>query len=193
MHIQSHDCHPPKKMSTHTHKYGLTQKVIISSIPRCFSLHFLFCVAWHRFRHLFILSNTKTFCGYLCESALSAPLRSLSCYAKTIYAFGILVCFLVAFSFFSLVSFFYFVFAPVDLCSFAQMHCAYYTSVVREKDRRDNCENKQCIKCSTKMLFHHIICIKQEWTNRNKKKQSLKLEKATCDAMDFENGCDSWQ
>lgn len=62
-------------------------------------------------------------------------------------------------------------FTPVDLCSFAAMQCAYYTSVVRKKDRRDNCENKQCIKCSTKILFHHIICIKAGW------KKSERLEK----------------
>lgn len=64
---------PPHTKLTHS------QKVIISFIPRCFSHHFLFSVAWHRFRHLLILSNTKTF-WWIFVNTLSAP----SCYVKTI-------------------------------------------------------------------------------------------------------------
>lgn len=145
---------PHTKLTKLTH----SRKVIISFIPRCFSHHFLFSVAWHRFRHLLILSNTKTF-WWIFVNTLSAP----SCYVKTIRIQNSRC----VFCHLSMVFFFLFnsVFTAVDLCSFAQMHCAYHTPVVREKDRRDNCENKQCIKCSTKMPFYHIICIKQERTN----------------------------
>lgn len=66
---------PHTKLTKLTH----SQKVIISFIPRCFSHHFLFSVAWHRFRHLLILSNTKTF-WWIFVNTLSAP----SCYVKTI-------------------------------------------------------------------------------------------------------------
>lgn len=72
------------------------------------------------------------------------------------------------------------IFSPCrSLCSFTlkcNVHITHQSCVKGTK--KDNCESKQCIKCSTKMRFHHIICIKRE-TDRKKKRRETNSKRTT--------------
>lgn len=161
-----------------------TQKVIISFIPRCFSHHFLFSVAWHRFSASPHITELLKLCADVC--------KSLHSFSAPNYTHSKFSC---AWWFFHLLFFFYLL--PRSLLSISvhllRCNVQYYTSVVRKKDRWDNCENKQCIKCSTKMLFHHIICIKHELTAGKKSRKVRANCKSNVDVIALVSECDSCQ
>lgn len=117
--------------------------------------------------------------------------RSFTCHTTKLYVFEN---FRVRFFFILFILFAIFSSCRSSLFICCHMQCAYYISVVRERDRRDNCEHKQCIKCSTKMLFHHIICIKRETKQKkNERESERELEKAMLMSWVSNSRCDSWQ
>lgn len=82
-HFASHR-HPPK-MSIVFSTLTNTKSYHSRHIPRCFSLHFLYSVAWHRFRHLLIIFELGT---KLCTRIFLLVTK--------LYAFKILVCVLLS-------------------------------------------------------------------------------------------------